>query len=198
MEIILVRHGKTEYTEQHKYCGSLDPELSDRGRQELADSEIKQYLAKHRPVMVFCSPMRRTLETAALLGEAETELPTVAVPELREIDFGHFEGRSYEELKDDPEYTAWLDTHCEGPIPGGDFPDIFRDDVAAGFESILETCRSERVERALVVSHGGVLGTILSRFAEPERTWYEYQFPCGGFAVLENGHVKTMGGGTTC
>lgn len=197
MEFILVRHGKTEYNERRQYCGALDPDLSDLGRQELEGSAIRAYLEEHTPDMVFCSPMQRTLQTAAILLDGR-DVPLVAVPELREIDFGDFEGRSYEDMKDDPAYTAWLDTNCEGPIPGGDFPDAFRDDVEVCFESLLETCRTERVERALVVSHGGVLGTILERFAEPEKHWYEYHFPCGGFAVLKDGHIETLGGDTTC
>lgn len=197
MEFILVRHGKTEYNERRQYCGALDPDLSDLGRQELERSDAKPFLRDHAPDMVFCSPMKRTLQTAAILLDGK-EVPLVAVPELREIDFGDFEGRSYEDMKDDPAYTAWLDTNCEGPIPGGDFPDMFRDDVAVCFESLLETCRTEGVERALVVSHGGVLGTILERFVEPEKHWYEYNFPCGGFAVWKDGHIETLGGGTTC
>ena len=197
MEFILVRHGKTEYNERRQYCGALDPDLSDLGRQELERSDAKPFLREHAPDMVFCSPMKRTLQTAAILLDGK-EVPLVAVPELREIDFGDFEGRSCEDMKDDPAYTAWLDTNCEGPIPGGDFPDMFRDDVAVCFESLLETCRTEGVERALVVSHGGVLGTILERFAEPEKHWYEYNFPCGGFAVWKDGHIETLGGGTTC
>lgn len=197
MEFILVRHGKTEYNERRQYCGALDPDLSDLGRQELEHSAIRAYLEEHTPDMVFCSPMRRTLQTAAILLDGR-DVPLVAVPELREIDFGDFEGRSYEEMKDDPAYTAWLDTNCEGPIPGGDFPESFRDDVEVCFESLMETCRTERVERALIVSHGGVLGTILERFAEPEKHWYEYHFPCGGFAVLKDGHIETLGGDTTC
>ena len=197
MEFILVRHGKTEYNERRQYCGALDPDLSDLGRQELERSDAKPFLREHAPDMVFCSPMKRTLQTAAILLDGK-EVPLVAVPELREIDFGDFEGRSYEDMKDDPAYTAWLDTNCEGPIPGGDFPDMFQDDVAVCFESLLETCRTEGVERALVVSHGGVLGTILERFAEPEKHWYEYNFPCGGFAVWKDGHIETLGGGTTC
>ena len=197
MEFILVRHGKTEYNERRQYCGALDPDLSVLGRQELEHSAIRAYLEEHTPDMVFCSPMRRTLQTAAILLDGR-DVPLVAVPELREIDFGDFEGRSYEEMKDDPAYTAWLDTNCEGPIPGGDFPESFRDDVEVCFESLMETCRTERVERALIVSHGGVLGTILERFAEPEKHWYEYHFPCGGFAVLKDGHIETLGGDTTC
>lgn len=197
MEFILVRHGKTEYNERRQYCGALDPDLSDLGRQELEGSAIKTYLEERTPDMVFCSPMQRTLQTAAILLD-DRDVPLVAVPELREIDFGDFEGRSYEEMKDDPAYTAWLDTNCEGPIPGGDFPESFRDDVEVCFESLMETCRTERVERALIVSHGGVLGTILERFAEPEKHWYEYHFPCGGFAVLKDGHIETLGGDTTC
>ncbi len=197
MEFILVRHGKTEYNERRQYCGALDPDLSDLGRQELEHSAIRAYLEERTPDMVFCSPMRRTLQSAAILLDGR-DVPLVAVPELREIDFGDFEGRSYEDMKDDPAYTAWLDTNCEGPIPGGDFPESFRDDVEVCFESLMETCRTERVERALIVSHGGVLGTILERFAEPEKHWYDYHFPCGGFAVLKDGHIETLGGDTTC
>ncbi len=198
MEFILVRHGKTKYNEQHKYCGSLDPELSELGRAELEQAEIKTYLAEHVPDMVFSSPMKRALETAQIIFGEDKEIPLVDIPELREIDFGVFEGRSYEEMKDDPEYKAWLDTNCEGLIPGGDFPDVFRDDVEVGFQTIMETCQMERVNRALIVSHGGVLGTILERFAEPKKNWYEYNIPCGGFAVLENGHITKLGGGAKC
>ena len=94
MEFILVRHGKTEYNERRQYCGALDPDLSDLGRQELEHSAIKTYLKEHTPDMVFCSPMQRTLQTAAILLD-DRDVPLVAVPELREIDFGDFEGRSY-------------------------------------------------------------------------------------------------------
>ena len=153
MEFILVRHGKTEYNERRQYCGALDPDLSDLGRQELERSDIKLFLEQHTPDMVFCSPMQRTLQTAAILLDGK-DVPLVAVPELREIDFGDFEGRSYEDMKDDPAYTAWLDTNCEGPIPGGDFPDVFRDDVAVCFESLLETCEAEQADEVYRVVCG--------------------------------------------
>lgn len=201
MKLILIRHGKTEYNERGAYCGALDPPLSEHGRRELEGSEAKRFLAEHPPGLVFVSPMRRALETADILFSADPDLPKLYPPEFREIDFGRFEGKTFEELKDDPEYIAWVDGFCEGPIPDGDFPDSFREDVAVGFEQALESCRIERMDDAAIVTHGGVLGTILERYASPEKHWYEWKIPCGGFVVLEGDtwfDVTYMGGGATC
>ena len=201
MKLILIRHGKTEYNERRAYCGALDPSLSDLGQRELEASEAKRFLREHPPELAFVSPMKRATETADILFAGMAELPRLYPEELREIDFGRFEGKSYEELKDDPEYIAWLDTNCEALIPGGDFPDSFREDVAVGFEQILESCRTERVEYAAIVSHGGVLGTILARYASPQKNWYEWKLPNGAFLVLEGDthfEVTQMGGGATC
>lgn len=200
MELILVRHGKTEYNEQKKYCGSLDPGLSEVGRRELETAEVLSFLEEHPPEMVFSSPMKRALETADLLCRDFSALPLLVVPELRECDFGDFEGRAYEgDLEQDPAYVAWVDSFCEDPIPGGDFPDRFREDAVLGFESVVESCQMEGVERAMVVTHGGVIGGVLAAVAEPHKPWYEYRVPNGGYIVLElPNKIKTMGGGATC
>lgn len=62
--------------------------------------------------------MRRTEQTFAILfGDRPHEI----VRDLREIDFGHFEMRSYEELKDDPEFRHWCDECSEDAVcPGGE------------------------------------------------------------------------------
>lgn len=199
MDIILVRHGKTEYNEKKQYCGVLDPGLSAAGRAELLQCELRELLRDEPPELVFSSPMQRTLETADLLCEDFSALPLLVVSELREIDFGAFEGKSYEDLKDDPAYTAWLDTNCEGPIPGGDFPDRFREDCVIGFETVLESCGLEGVERAMVVTHGGVIGAILEHYAEPRKNWYEYETPFGGYFILHLPEKTiTPGGGSKC
>lgn len=199
MKILLVRHGQTVYNEEHKYCGALDPELSELGKAELEQSELKEFLLEHPPELVFSSPMVRALETADLLCRDFSALPLLVVQELREIDFGHFEGKSYEMLKEDPEYVAWCNTGGEGPIPGGDFPDRFREDAVVGFESVLESCQLEGVDTAMVVSHGGVIGAVLEAYARPQKPWYQYRVPNGGFVelTLPEG-TTTLGGGATC
>lgn len=200
MELILVRHGKTEYNEQKKYCGALDPSLSEAGRRELEAAEINRYLLEHPPEMVFSSPMKRALETADLLCKDFPALPLLVVQELRECDFGDFEGRAFEgDLEHDPAYRAWVDSFCEDPIPGGDFPDRFREDAVIGFESVIESCKMEGVQSAMVVTHGGVIGGILEAVAEPRKRWNEYRVPNGGYVVLElPDRIKTSGGGTIC
>lgn len=209
MEFILIRHGKTEYTETGKYCGSSDPALSENGKAELEASEAKAFLPTLPPDLVFSSPMLRAVETADLLFADFPSLPLLVSQELREIDFGDFEGRAFEgDLEFDPAYKAWLDTNCTALIPGGDFPDRFFEDAAVGFETIVETCATEGVERAAVVTHGGVLGAILERYASPPKPWYAWKFPTGGYAVLKinfedlrtpnAGVITATGGGVTC
>ena len=209
MEFILIRHGKTEYTETGRYCGASDPPLSERGRAELEASEVKTFLPTCPPDLVFSSPLSRAVETADLLFADFPSLPLLVSQELREIDFGDFEGRTFAgDLEYDPAYQAWLDTNCTALIPGGDFPDRFFEDAAVGFETIVETCETEGVSRAAIVTHGGVLSAILERYASPAKPWYEWKFPTGGYAVLNirykdlqtpnSGVITTTGGGVTC
>ena len=101
MKILLIRHGKTVANEKHLYCGSTDLPLSEQGRRELAGKK----LSAPENCRYYSSGMRRADETLELLFsgvEYERE------PGFREVDFGVFEMKSYEMLKEDPAYQAWL------------------------------------------------------------------------------------------
>ena len=106
MTLTLIRHGLTEGNLKRLYYGSTDLPLTEAGIAALhsdppAAPEAQDY---------YTSGMRRTEQTFAILfGERPHEI----VRDLREIDFGHFEMRSYEELKDDPEFRHWCD-ECRG------------------------------------------------------------------------------------
>ena len=106
MRIYLIRHGKTEANEKHRYCGSTDLALSDAGRAEL---EKLHYDIKN--VRFLTSGMKRTNETLRILFG---DVPYKVDPRFREVDFGIFEMHSYEELKDNPAYQTWItgDNEC--------------------------------------------------------------------------------------
>ena len=113
MTLTLIRHGLTEGNLKRLYYGSTDLPLTEAGIAALhsdppAAPEAQDY---------YTSGMRRTEQTFAILfGERPHEI----VRDLREIDFGHFEMRSYEELKDDPEFRHWCDECSEDAVcPGG-------------------------------------------------------------------------------
>ena len=100
MTVYLIRHGRTEANEKWLYCGSTDLPLSEKGREELGGMHYDI-----SGVRFLTSGMKRTNETLKLLfGDVDYEVDS----RFREVDFGIFEMRSYYEVKDTPEFQAWV------------------------------------------------------------------------------------------
>ena len=97
--------------------------------------------------------------------------------DLREMDFGAFEGRGWWEMEQEPDYRNWVDGGCMGRCPGGEDRAEFSRRVCAAFEGILAEER-ESAELA-VVAHGGTQMSVLERWGEPGREYYQWQRPCG-------------------
>lgn len=127
-EIFLFRHGKTEANEKHLYCGKSDLPLSQKGEAELrikrqAESSLNAPPASRgfsiypdiSHCKIFTSGLKRTSQSLGILyPEISPDFDKVtAEPSFREIDFGDFEMKSYEELKDNPEYQKWLKGEAE-------------------------------------------------------------------------------------
>ena len=121
MTLTLIRHGLTEGNLKRLYYGSTDLPLTETGIAALradppAAPEAQDY---------YTSGMLRAEQTFAILFG---DRPHGIVHDLREIDFGHFEMRSYEELKDDPEFQRWCDEGSEATVcPGGESGDLATD-----------------------------------------------------------------------
>ena len=143
--LVLVRHAEPEEDARGRCYGTLDVGLSDAGR-----AHARLLAPTLAPIAtVYASPRRRALETAELLGGSP-----VVDDDLREIDFGDFEGRRYEEIEQsDPElYRAWMERPTTVQFPGGEsFADL-REPALRAFDAI----RSAH-ESAVVVTHGGVI-----------------------------------------
>ena len=108
LKILLLRHGQTQGNLERRYIGSTDQPLCIKGRAALFNRKLP-------PVdRIYTSPLLRCGETAAILFPNQ---PAEPVYDLRECSFGAFENRTYEELKDDPAYRAWLDTGGETSPP---------------------------------------------------------------------------------
>lgn len=110
MELILVRHGETEWNKQRRIQGCRsDTGLSPRGREQ-AD-KLAAVLRKERIDAIYSSPLKRALETAQTIAEA-CGLPVQTLPELREIDAGQLDGLLERELTG-PLEAAWNEL-CSG------------------------------------------------------------------------------------
>jgi probable phosphoglycerate mutase len=104
--VYLVRHGATTLSAEDRFAGETDVELSDAGRAQLR--ALADRLARETLCGVYGSPLRRTLESAAILAEPHG-LPVVPVPELREISHGRWETRTRREVETlwPEEYARW-------------------------------------------------------------------------------------------
>lgn len=102
--IYIARHGVTRWNEEHRICGHSDLSLSERGRDQARGAG--KLLAGCRLDLALCSPLSRTRETAELaLADREVELRSE--PRLIELALAGWEGRSREELLDDPSWYVW-------------------------------------------------------------------------------------------
>ena len=146
--LLLVRHGATALSAEARFCGVTDVELTDLGRAQ-AD-RLAEALVDLKPDAVVSSPMRRALETAeAVAGRLEGKVEVVA--ELRETDFGAWEGLTIDEVAQGwPEELArWRADPGYAPPTGESFSDTSRR-VARAAAKIVSANPGGKV---VVVSH---------------------------------------------
>lgn len=169
MRILLIRHGLTELGEQKRYQGSLDTPLSEKGRKQLKD-------AGEHPELVIVSPMLRARETADALFPGA---PQVLCEDLKEMNFGSFEGRAWWEMENDPFYRAWVDGGCIGFCPGGEDKAGFSGRVCRAFDQMMKKAFAEGLRQIAVIAHGGTQMAVLEKWGYPERVYYRWQTACG-------------------
>jgi broad specificity phosphatase PhoE len=104
--VFLVRHGATTLSAEDRFAGSTDVDLSDEGRAQAA--ALGRRLAREKLAAIYCSPLARTRETAALVAQPHGLAATVR-DGLREIDHGRWEQRRRSEVEREfpEEYAAW-------------------------------------------------------------------------------------------
>lgn len=175
MNIYLIRHGKTMANEQHRYCGSSDLPLSENG---IAELKAKQYQLEN--VRFLTSGMCRTDQTLKILFGA---VPYRVEPRFREVDFGIFELKSYEELKDDPAYQVWISGNNEENIPP------CGESGAQMTQRVLEAFR-ELKEDTAIITHGGVIAAIMAALFPGEgKNRYQWQPKPGcGYFLRDGGY----------
>ncbi len=180
MILDLIRHGKTDANEQHLYCGSTDLPLSSRGMEEL------QHLHYHPPVACrfITSGMIRTEQTLQILFGT---VPHQSDSRFRELNFGVFEMKSYEQLKNDIAYLRWISGDNDANLPpDGESGRQMRRRVCEALHDIQSTDQN-----TVLIVHGGTIAVIMgSLFPHEERNRYTWQ-PTPGHGYRIEGHSWT-------
>jgi Fructose-2,6-bisphosphatase len=157
MRAYLIRHGATEANARRLYCGASDLPLTPEGAAELRRLRAAGGYPAAAGVRVYTSGLLRTEQTLALLFGP---VPHTVLPALREMEFGAFEMRSYEELRARDDYQAWLSGDNEkNRCPGGESGEEMTARVTAEFSRLLA-----RGEDFLAVFHGGPIAAVMARW----------------------------------
>lgn len=110
-ELVLIRHGETEWSRDRRHTGTTDLPLIDEGRRQ-ADG-VAAILEPYTFARVLCSPLQRAVETCRRAGLAAVAEPC---PDAVEWDYGIYEGRRTIDIREEiPEWSVW--TH---PVIGGE------------------------------------------------------------------------------
>jgi alpha-ribazole phosphatase len=160
MELYLVRHGETESNKEKRYRGWSESPLSEEGIRQA--EKAAYFLAGLKIESLYCSDLKRALNTARVIGAASGLIPEVN-PLLREINFGRWEGLTYDEIEAGwgDAIRNWLDDPFSVAAPEGES----LGDVCSRMLAFLEELagKSEEGQRIAVVSHGGSIRALLFR-----------------------------------
>ena len=178
-QLILLRHGETEWSRDLRHTGRTDVPLTAAG--EAAAAALAPALAAWKVCATFTSPARRAVLTAALAGFGNATID----PDLQEWDYGGYEGRTTAEIRAErPGWYLWRD----GVIPGdAGHPGETIDQVAARADAVLARVTPLLADGDVaLVSHGHLLRVLTAR-------WLRLEPAAGRLFGLDTGTLSTLG-----
>ncbi len=157
IRLILIRHGETNFSSQNRYCGFSNPPLNNKGIRQSEKLAVR--LKDTKIDKVYSSDLIRAYQTAKIIFG---DNPIEKTPDLREMNFGLFEGLKYEQLVGKyPElYREWVDNPEKNKTPNGEG----LGDLSKRVEEKLSIIVSQHKDRTLaVVAHGGPIRVVLCK-----------------------------------
>lgn len=183
MRLYFIRHGATQGNREHRYVGRTDEGILETEKERLR-KKIPYFPEMD---MVFVSPYLRCRQTAEILFSNKCK--TKITEDFREMDFGAFEYRNYQELTGNPDYQKFIDSGGMTGFPGGEDLRAFKERCCNAFLACIRKAWENHWNQVGFVVHGGTIMAILEAFSYPSKEYYEYQVGngCGYVMVLETG-----------
>ena len=164
MRFFFYRHGQTKGNIEKRYVGITDEDITAEAAERLKNVNAA------KAETVYTSPMLRCRHTCELLY---TDLKAVIIEDLRETDFGSFEYKNYDELKDNRDYIKWLSSGGNSDFPNGEGSLGFKQRCIFAFENIVFDMARKNIKTAGVVTHGGVIMAVFEKVNGGN--FYDYQ-----------------------
>lgn len=185
MEIVLVRHGATDWNLEHRCQGATDRDLSEVGLRQA--EEIAGRLRQETIHGVYSSDLKRARRTAEVISEQHS-LPVVIEKSIRELDHGHLEGLTFNEIKQNygSFLTRWRSEPAELQVPGGERLADVAERAWLGLNQIVT--RHEASHTIVVVSHNFPIVSIVCRITGTHLNEYRnfHLDPCGMSRLQRN------------
>jgi broad specificity phosphatase PhoE len=178
-ELLLMRHGQTEWSRSGRHTGRTNVPLTEAGR--AAAVALSPALARRKVIAVYASPASRARQTADLAGLTDVKLD----PDLREWDYGGYEGLTTHQIRADrPGWYLWRD----GVVPGdADHPGETVQQVADRADSVLARVRPLLADGDVaLVAHGHLLRILTAR-------WLALEPASGRLFRLDTGTLSALG-----
>ena len=160
VELLLIRHGETDWNRQQRFQGQIDVPLNATGEQQAA--RLAQRLAAERHDQLFSSDLLRARQTAAPLATA-WQMQALAVAGLREQSFGVLEGldAATTQARHPDLWRLWLQQDADFTPPGGESQRQFHHRVLSAVNDLAASAMARGAgQRVVVVTHGGVLDML--------------------------------------
>lgn len=165
--VTLIRHLPTKGNVNKRYIGWTDEPII---------SDLKTFRKIGEATEVFGSDLLRCRQTANIIFG---DIPYIESTNLRECSFGSWEEKTYEELKHEAKYQAWLDDYeCIAP-PGGESLRQLEVRVIKGFCEVITSSN-----HPIIITHGGPIRALLSKFVNDSKKFWDWDVPHGSMYTL--------------
>ena len=164
-KIFLIRHGQTEGNARKQYCGLLDMELNAQGCMQV--EKLGRRLEKEVIHRIYASDKKRAIQSARIIFKGRR---INKVSGLKEINFGIFEGKSHQEIRESNAdiYEKWLSDPYNTLVPESESLMDFQKRVMGALEKIVVSNSNKTVA---IVCHGGTISIILSHINGSKNFW---------------------------
>lgn len=172
--IHFIRHGAISPTLNGRYIGTTDVPLSEEGKSAIR--KLSCTMDYPYAKVVFTSSLKRCTQTAKIIYP---NLDAIAVDQLMECHFGEWENQSAEDLRGDETFSKWLAGDNEVKPPRGESAADFTRRICLMFESIVNGLIKTGTTDAAIITHGGVMNTLLAVYGLPQAKPFDWACDCG-------------------
>jgi len=160
---LLMRHGETPWNRQGRVMGRNPVELDSHGRAQVAG--LVDFVRALKPDLIVTSPLVRARQSAEIIAAGLGGVPIREDHQIAEVQYGRWEGMTYEDLIVDKEYLRYREEPILSSTPGGE---NIGEVQARGVEAVMRTLGEGDGQRVLFVSHGDIIRTVLCHFMAME------------------------------